>query len=129
MNDSKGTNVGATLAALNGLGGERDIVLIAGGQGKGADFATLGQAVRAHCREVVLIGEAADEIAAAVGETTPTRRAASMAEAVSLAAAAARAGDCVLLSPACASFDMFQGFAQRGEQFVQAVAALPGGGS
>ncbi|MAT94714.1 MAG: UDP-N-acetylmuramoyl-L-alanine--D-glutamate ligase [Halioglobus sp.] len=127
VNDSKGTNTGATRAALQGLGGANDVVLIAGGQGKGADFADLREAVAAHCRQLVLIGEDAPLLQAALQDVAPVACAASMDEAVRRAAAAARPGDTVLLSPACASFDMFSGYAERGEQFCAAVAALPGG--
>jgi len=123
VDDSKGTNVGATEAALAGLGGERDIVLIAGGQGKGADFAALRDVVSAHCRQLVLIGEDADLLAGALADCAPVARASSMAEAVAVAAGYARAGDCVLLSPACASFDMFSGYQARGESFAAAVRA------
>jgi UDP-N-acetylmuramoylalanine--D-glutamate ligase len=127
VNDSKGTNVGATEAALQGLGGERDIVLIAGGQGKGADFNVLREAVARHCRRVVLIGEDAMKLEQALRGAVDTVRASSMADAVNKAAAAARPGDTVLLSPACASFDMFSGYEERGEAFCAAVAAHKGG--
>ena len=127
VDDSKGTNVGATAAALEGLGGERDIVLIAGGQGKGADFAVLRDAVAARCKHLVLIGEDADLLTAALADCAPVSRAASMDEAVAIAARIAQPGDCVLLSPACASFDMFSGYVERGERFAAAVRALAGG--
>ena len=121
-NDSKGTNVGATLAAIEGLPGKH--VLIAGGQGKGADFSLLAEAVNKRCRALVLIGEDADKIAAAIEGVVPVEYADSMESAVKLAAGLAHKGDNVLLSPACASFDMYQGFEQRGEAFVQAVQEL-----
>ena len=121
-NDSKGTNVGATLAAIEGLPGKH--VLIAGGQGKGADFSLLAEAAKQRCRALVLIGQDADKIAAAVDGAAPVEFADSMEAAVKLAAGIARKGDNVLLSPACASFDMFQGFEKRGEAFVQAVQGL-----
>jgi len=124
VNDSKGTNVGATAAALRGLGGARDVVLIAGGQGKGADFSQLQAEVGRHCRALVLIGEDAGALHAALAAQVPAQFAASMDEAVALAAARARAGDTVLLSPACASFDMFSGYAARGQAFRDAVARL-----
>ncbi len=127
INDSKGTNVGATLAALEGLGGEGDIVLIAGGQGKGADFGGLRAAVERHCRHVLLLGEDAEKIARALGNVIPVERVRDMPEAVERAAVLAQAGDTVLLSPACASFDMFRGYAARGEAFSTAVRALGGG--
>jgi UDP-N-acetylmuramoylalanine--D-glutamate ligase len=127
VNDSKGTNVGATRAALAGLGAQRNIVLIAGGQGKGADFAPLKSVVGLHCKAVVLIGEDAPLLQEALAGAAPVERAASMQEAVMAAAALAGSGDTVLLSPACASFDMFSGYEQRGDVFCAAVSALAGG--
>ncbi|MDX1733279.1 MAG: UDP-N-acetylmuramoyl-L-alanine--D-glutamate ligase [Halioglobus sp.] len=126
VNDSKGTNIGATVAALSGLADGRNIVLIAGGQGKGADFTELAPAVRQHCRAAVLMGEDADAMAAALAETCTLLRAGCMDDAVVLAAAEARPGDTVLLSPACASFDMFSGYEERGEMFCTAVSRLNG---
>jgi UDP-N-acetylmuramoylalanine--D-glutamate ligase len=125
-NDSKGTNPGATVAALEGLaGGDGSrTVLIAGGQGKGADFSVLTDAVREHARAVVLLGEDADRLAQALAGTVPLSKASGMAEAVERAAALARPGDRVLLSPACASFDMFRGFEHRGEVFRRCVEEL-----
>ncbi len=120
-NDSKGTNVGATLAAIEGLTGP--LVLIAGGQGKGADFSPLRPALAAKGRAVVLLGEAAETLEAALGGVLPVRRVRDMAQAVEVAAELAQPGDAVLLSPACASFDMFEGFAARGEAFMRAVQA------
>ncbi len=121
--DSKGTNVGAALAALRGLG--RPAVLIAGGDGKGQDFAPLAPAVRAHARAVLLIGRDAALIERALAVTgVPLERCATLEAAVARAAALAREGDAVLLSPACASFDMFRDYRQRGEMFAAAVAAL-----
>ncbi|MCB1677167.1 MAG: UDP-N-acetylmuramoyl-L-alanine--D-glutamate ligase [Halioglobus sp.] len=124
VDDSKGTNVGATEAALRGLGGARDIVLIAGGQGKGADFTPLQPVVAHHCKHLVLIGEDAAALERALAASAPLTRAASMGEAVALAAALAAPGDCVLLSPACASFDMFSGYVERGTAFCAAVELL-----
>jgi UDP-N-acetylmuramoylalanine--D-glutamate ligase len=129
IDDSKGTNVGATEAALAGLGGERDIVLIAGGQAKGADFKGLQGAVRRHCKLLVLIGEDAAELEQALAQCVRVVHADSMADAVACAADAAMPGDTVLLSPACASFDMFSGYVQRAEVFCAAVMALPEEGS
>ena len=121
-NDSKGTNVGATLAAIEGLDGP--LVMIMGGQGKGADFAPLRAALARKGRAVVLMGEAADIIELSLHGVVPVRRAGGMGEAVVQARALARPGDAVLLSPACASFDMFDGFAARGDAFITAVRAL-----
>ncbi|HEC13113.1 MAG TPA: UDP-N-acetylmuramoyl-L-alanine--D-glutamate ligase [Acidiferrobacteraceae bacterium] len=119
VNDSKGTNVGATVAALKGAGSP--VVLIAGGDGKGADFTPLREAVADHARAVVLMGQAAPQIVAAIGNTVPIAEAKDMTEAVSLAGGLAQTGDTVLLSPACASFDMFRDYRHRGEVFVAAV--------
>ncbi|MDD5299630.1 MAG: UDP-N-acetylmuramoyl-L-alanine--D-glutamate ligase [Gallionella sp.] len=121
--DSKGTNVGATVAALEGLG--RKVVLIAGGEGKGQDFAPLKPAVAKHARTVVLIGRDAPLIAAALGGSgVPLLRAKDMSDAVQQAAQLAQSGDAVLLSPACASFDMFRNYEHRAEIFVEAVHEL-----
>jgi len=123
FDDSKGTNVGAALAALRGLG--RPAVLIAGGDGKGQDFAPLAPAVAAHARAVLLIGRDAPLLERALAASgVPLERCATLDAAVARAAALARAGDAVLLSPACASFDMFRDYRQRGEAFAAAVAAL-----
>jgi UDP-N-acetylmuramoylalanine--D-glutamate ligase len=121
--DSKGTNVGATVAALAGFApGGAKAVLIAGGEGKGQDFSPLKSAVARAARCVVLIGRDAPLIEAAVAGTgVPVHRAGSMDEAVALSAAEARPGDVVLLSPACASFDMFRDYGHRGEVFRAAV--------
>jgi UDP-N-acetylmuramoylalanine--D-glutamate ligase len=124
VNDSKGTNVGATAAALRGLGGERDILLIAGGQGKGADFSPLQQPVLQHCKQLLLIGEDASVLQQALFEFAPVHMASSMEEAFAMAASQAEPGDTVLLSPACASFDMFSGYIERGESFCALVNQL-----
>ena len=129
VDDSKGTNVGATLAALAGLGAEMKmsarLVLIAGGDGKGQNFAPLAGAVARHCRAVVLIGRDASALRRALaGAGVPLVDAPTLQEAVAEAARQARSGDTVLLSPACASFDMFRGYAHRAEIFVAAVRAL-----
>lgn len=121
--DSKGTNVGATLAALQGLPGKT--VLIAGGLGKDADFSPLGPAVRAKARAVVLIGKDAPLIAHAIDGAVPVHYAGSMDEAVQIAADCALPSDNVLLSPACASFDMFKNYGHRGDVFSAAVRELP----
>ena len=121
--DSKGTNVGAVVTALRGLAEER-CVLIAGGRDKEGSYAPLVRALAERGRAVVLIGEAAERIAAAVGEVVPVYFASTLPEAVGLARGAARAGDAVLLSPACSSFDMFRDYKQRGDVFAAAVRAL-----
>jgi UDP-N-acetylmuramoylalanine--D-glutamate ligase len=121
--DSKGTNVGSTVAALAGLAhGGSKVVLIAGGDGKGQDFSPLKSAVAQSARGLVLIGRDGPRIEAAVsGAGIAVQRAASLDEAVRLAAALARPGDAVLLSPACASFDMFRDYKHRGEEFRAAA--------
>jgi len=118
--DSKGTNVGASVAALRGLA-EARAVLIAGGRDKLGDYAPLVDALRDRGRALVVLGEAADRIAAAAAGVLPVARAGSMDEAVHLARELARPGDAVLLSPACSSFDMFRSYAHRGDVFVRAV--------
>ncbi|MDB6061837.1 MAG: murD [Verrucomicrobiaceae bacterium] len=128
--DSKGTNVGATVAAIEGLASaapknkERKIVLIAGGVGKGAEFSGLASVLEKHGRAAVLIGESAPAIEAVMKSLLPLAQAATMQDAVTKAAQLAQAGDCVLLSPACASFDMFDNYAHRGDVFIAAVNAL-----
>ncbi|HNA29191.1 MAG TPA: UDP-N-acetylmuramoyl-L-alanine--D-glutamate ligase [Thiobacillaceae bacterium] len=123
--DSKGTNVGATAAAL--LGFASPVVLIAGGDGKGQDFSPLRAAV-GNARAVVQIGRDGPLIEAAIGGACPVHRAESMEEAVQLAFKLSRAGDAVLLSPACASWDMFRNYAHRAEVFIAAVKQLEAGG-
>lgn len=122
IDDSKATNVGATLAALRGLA--RPVILIAGGQGKGADFSALKDAVAARARAVVLIGCDAKLIEAALEGVVPITHVSDMYNAVARAKELARAGDAVLLSPGCASFDMFDDYAHRGEVFASVVHAL-----
>ena len=125
FDDSKGTNVGATLAALTGLGADRRLVVIMGGEGKGQDFSPLAAPVARYVRAVVLIGRDAPLIRAALEATgVPLLAADSMAQAVALAQAQARPGEAVLMSPACASFDMFKDYEDRAHQFVRAVQEL-----
>ncbi|RZI95903.1 MAG: UDP-N-acetylmuramoyl-L-alanine--D-glutamate ligase [Variovorax sp.] len=125
FDDSKGTNVGATVAALSGLGVDRRVVLILGGEGKGQDFSPLAEPVAKFARAVVLIGRDAPIIASALESTgVSLLDAATLPEAVTLAAARANPGDAVLLSPACASFDMFRDYGHRAEVFCEAVHAL-----
>ena len=129
FDDSKGTNVGATLAAIRGLGADRRLVVILGGDGKGQDFAPLAEPLARHARAAVLIGRDAARIreqvqAAAESAGVPLLDAASLPEAVGLCAAQALSGDAVLLSPACASMDMFRDYKHRADVFVDAVRAL-----
>src|SRR5262249_11964807 len=122
IDDSKGTNVGATLAAVAGT--EGPVVLIAGGDGKNQDFAPLAAAFSGKVRHVVLIGRDAPLLEGALSGACPSERAARLPEAMRAAARAARAGDTVLLSPACGSFDMFRDYAHRGAVFAAAVREL-----
>ncbi len=123
FNDSKATNVGATIAALEGLMANK-VVLIAGGQGKGQDFSMLRDAVSAHARCLILLGEDADKLENSLSGLVPTYRVTDMYAAIQKASIVAQAGDAVLLSPACASFDMFKGFAHRGEVFAKLVREI-----
>jgi UDP-N-acetylmuramoylalanine--D-glutamate ligase len=122
VNDSKGTNVGATIAAVAGMSGP--LVIIAGGDGKNQDFTPLSGAFRGKVRHAVLIGRDADAIAEVLAGVCSVEKAATLEDAVQAAARAAKPGDTVLLSPACASFDMFRDYAHRGQVFTQAVRGL-----
>ena len=122
INDSKATNVGAAIAALVGLPGKH--VLIAGGEAKGADFTELSGIVKQYCRAVVLMGKDAAGIKAVLPEDVPVVMVADMDSAVHAAQSLAKAGDNVLLAPACASFDMFDNFEHRGDVFIASVEAL-----
>jgi len=122
IDDSKGTNVGATLAAVAGMPGP--VVLIAGGDGKNQNFGPLATGLRGKVRHIVLIGRDAPLIARALDGVCPIERCATLPQAVQAAARAARPGDTVLLSPACASFDMFRDYAHRGVVFAEAVQEL-----
>ncbi len=126
FNDSKATNAGAAIAAIQGLRTEIEgrLVLIAGGQAKGQDFSEFGKIVSESCAQVILIGCDSEEIAKSLDNRPEVLRAGGMREAVQLAAKASRAGDAILLSPACASFDQFSGYQDRGNQFRSAVEAL-----
>lgn len=124
VNDSKGTNLGATEAALTGLASGQNIVLIAGGQGKGADFSVLRPSLKKHCKSVVLIGEDAEKMRDSFSGHVEVCLAGSLEEAVAEAAKRAVSGDLVLLSPACASFDMFSGYEERGDRFTAIVQSL-----
>jgi len=125
FDDSKGTNVGATLAALRGLEADGRLLLIAGGDGKGQDFSSLAAPVAARARCVLLIGRDAPRIEGALATSgVPLLRCATLEDAVAQAAMQAQPGDAVLLSPACASFDMFRDYRARGDAFARAVRAL-----
>ncbi len=117
--DSKATNVGAAIAALEAAG--RPVIWLAGGQGKGQRFEALAPVAARHVRHAVLFGEDADAIEAGLAGVVPVLRVADLSAAVAEAGRLARAGDAVVLAPACASFDQFEGFAQRGEAFARAV--------
>ena len=124
INDSKGTNVGATCAAVKGLANNRNIVLLAGGDGKGADFSALARIAQEHLRTAILIGRDAPRIRQVLDAHVPVIDAIGLPEAVQAAAEVAHAGDIVLLSPACASLDMFADYCERGNVFSRAVHAL-----
>lgn len=125
LNDSKGTNVGATLAAIEGFSGlDYKLILIAGGDGKGADFSPLKSAIASHVRALIVLGKDAKAIAALAEKEIQVYFASDMADAVAQAHSFAQRGDKVLLSPACASLDMFKSYVDRGEQFVAAVRGL-----
>ncbi len=125
-NDSKGTNVGATCAAIQGLSGKGPLVLIAGGDGKGADFTPLAKVASGRLRGAVVIGRDAPLIEELLKSVTLVQRAQSMTDAVAKAQDLARPGDCVLLSPACASFDMYTDYAARGDAFISSVQGVLG---
>ena len=122
VNDSKGTNVGATLVVVAGMSGP--LVMIAGGDGKNQDFSPLADAFRGKVRHTVLIGRDAPAIEIALRGVCTLERTATLEEAVRAAARAAKPGDTVLLSPACASLDMFRDYTHRGAVFAQAVKEL-----
>jgi UDP-N-acetylmuramoylalanine--D-glutamate ligase len=122
INDSKGTNVGAVLKSVEGF--TRPVILIAGGLDKGSDFGPLTDLLRHKVKLLVLIGKAADKMAKALGASTETVFAQTLQDAVRISSVRARQGDVVLLSPACASFDMFKDFEDRGRQFKEAVMSL-----
>ncbi len=122
--DSKGTNVGASVTAIRGVP-EKKVVLVAGGRDKGGSYGPLVDALREKGRACVVVGEAADAIASAIGDVVTVSRAKTMDDAVRAAADLAKPGDAVLLSPACSSFDMFRDYKHRGDVFVAAVKELP----
>jgi UDP-N-acetylmuramoylalanine--D-glutamate ligase len=128
FDDSKGTNVGASVAAIDGLGADRAparLVLLLGGDGKGQDFTPLAAPLARHARAVATLGRDAAQIEAVLGETeVPLERHATLQAATRWAFAQARPGDAVLLSPACASLDMFRNYGHRAEVFVAEVRAI-----
>jgi UDP-N-acetylmuramoylalanine--D-glutamate ligase len=124
FNDSKGTNVGASVAAIVGLGQKGKVALLAGGVGKGADFSELAPVMKRYGSRAILFGEDAGKIAAVLRGVVPVEQVDSLQGAVDMAHAQAGAGEQVLLSPACASFDMFNNYEHRGEVFTQLVRAL-----
>ncbi len=125
-NDSKATNVGAALAALEGLGADipGKLMVIAGGLGKNADFSPLRKVLSRYARGLILIGQDAPRMATSLAGSTPIQRATSLPQAIHLARQQAQAGDAVILAPACASYDMFKNFEHRGESFMAAVQEL-----
>ena len=124
VNDSKGTNVGASIAALEGLSKGKNVILIAGGEGKGQSFKPLSKAIALSCKHTILIGRDADKIEATLEPHVSRERAGSMTEAVQRAVDCASEGDVILLSPACASFDMFTDYQDRGTAFRDAVSLI-----
>ena len=126
INDSKATNVGATLAALEGFGeaDNKTIILIAGGEGKGADFTPLQSAIKRYVKQVILIGADATVLAKAIDRASPIKKVNTLKEAIVESKSKAVSGDVVLLSPACASFDMFNNFEARGDAFIEVVMEL-----
>lgn len=123
INDSKGTNVGAVIKSIEGF--NEPILLIAGGRDKGSDFSLLRPLIQEKVKRLILIGEAGEKLRRAAGDLTTTIHAGSMEEAVHIARKEAAKGDVVLLSPACASFDMFKNFEDRGRIFKEIVWKLP----
>lgn len=124
FNDSKATNVGACVAAIEGLADSGKMILIAGGVGKDQDFSELTAVLKSHVREIIVLGHDAELIAKEAPAEVTVHRVATLKEAVSVAYQVARAGEIVLLSPACASFDMFSGYAERGEKFETLVREI-----
>jgi UDP-N-acetylmuramoylalanine--D-glutamate ligase len=124
FNDSKATNLGATRAVIGSL--EQPLVLLLGGQDKGADFATLADLLPGRVRHLILMGEARGTIAAALSGVVPATQVKTMADAVEAAHLRAQPGDAVLLAPACTSFDAYRSFEERGDDFRQLVQQLQG---
>jgi UDP-N-acetylmuramoylalanine--D-glutamate ligase len=126
-NDSKATNPDSTVRAVRSFA-PGSVVLILGGRDKGADWSALGRAIAGAVRQVLLVGEASEAIAAGLGETVPVERCGSVVRAIAAGAGVARPGDVVLLSPGSASFDQYRNFEERGDDFRRAVLALARGG-
>ena len=126
INDSKATNVGATRAALEGLGDKKNVVLIAGGVAKGTNFESLLAPIKKHCKQVILMGESAIEISETISHEVKVSRVTSIEEAVQLSKNISAAGDLVLLSPACSSLDMFKNYIDRGNTYARAVLDIVG---
>ena len=126
VNDSKGTNVGATCAAIKGLSGDENLILIAGGDGKGADFSDLEEIAEGRLKAAIVLGKDGPELGKVLLNVVPVHSVDSMEMAVETAARIAKDGDIVLLSPACASLDMFENYQARGEAFVTAVKKVQG---
>ncbi|HEV2667253.1 MAG TPA: cyanophycin synthetase, partial [Blastocatellia bacterium] len=124
-NDSKATNVDAAIKCIEAFDGGVNLIL--GGKDKGGDYSPLAPLVRARCSNVILIGAAADKIAAALQDTRPLLRASTMEEAVEIGLEIGKPGEIVLLAPACASFDMFDNYEHRGRVFKEAVRRLVSG--
>jgi UDP-N-acetylmuramoylalanine--D-glutamate ligase len=124
VNDSQATIPEAAISGLEAF--DAPVVVIAGGKGKGLDYVAFAEAIAAHTRAAVLIGETADELERLINGRVPVRRASGMGDAVEAASAEASAGDVVLLAPAAASFDMFVDYADRGDAFRAAVGRLAG---
>ena len=124
INDSKGTNVGATVAAIAGLAAGKNVILIAGGDAKGAEFTELGGPAERHLKALIAIGVDGPKLIQTLAQCTQTHSAETLQKAVTLADQIKAPGDIVLLSPACASFDMFKNYEDRGAQFVACVEAL-----
>ena len=122
INDSKATNVAAAIASISSIQGR--VVLIAGGQGKGGDFDHLAKSTSEYLRAVVLIGEDAPALESAFNGLIPIKRASGLAEAVNFAVKLSKTGDTVILAPACASYDQYEGYQERGDHFTREVEAL-----
>jgi len=131
FNDSKGTNIGATIAAINGLGPvcQRHLILIAGGQGKGADFSELATPIQSYVQNLIVFGEDAKQLTEVLSSYVKVTKVEDLKQAVEAAKRISEKGDIILFSPACASFDMFESFEQRGEVYMQCIKELTKNGN